>query len=135
MSLTQLDHVNVRTAQLETMKQFYEEILGMHSGPRPDFPFDGAWMYINEKPVVHLVGIDSPVQPANDATGGSGSSLQLEHFAFAATGPMQDFGDHLSKLGIAYDIRNPPGTNLSQIHLHDPDGNHIHIDFENDSQH
>lgn len=135
MPLTQLDHVNVRTAQLEPMKQFYQEILGMHSGPRPDFPFNGAWMYLKEKPVVHLVEIDSPVQLSTDDVGGNGASLQLEHFAFAADGPLQDFGDRLSELGIAYDVRNPPGANLSQIHLHDPDGNHIHIDFEQDPQH
>ncbi len=128
MSLTQLDHVNVRTAQLDNMKQFYSEVLGMNSGPRPDFPFDGAWMYLNDKPVVHLVGIDSPV---DSPTGGDRrTSLQLEHFAFAAHGPMQDFEDRLKGLGVGYETLTPPGTNLSQIHLHDPDGNHIHIDFE-----
>jgi len=131
MSLTQLDHVNVRTAQLEIMKNFYENILGMNAGPRPDFPFDGAWMYLNDKPVVHLVGIDNPVSTADNS---DGASLQLEHFAFAAEGRLSDFAERLEELGVTYRILHPPGTSLSQLHLHDPDGNHIHIDFATDTQ-
>ena len=41
MALIDLDHVNIRTANLAEMTQFYQEVLGLESGPRPDFQFDG----------------------------------------------------------------------------------------------
>jgi catechol 2,3-dioxygenase-like lactoylglutathione lyase family enzyme len=44
MPLWQLDHVNVVTANREEMVAWYEAVLGLRSGPRPDFPFDGAWL-------------------------------------------------------------------------------------------
>ena len=58
MEIGKLDHVNIRTTQLETMIDWYTNILGMHSGHRPDFPFPGAWMYAGDVAAVHLVGID-----------------------------------------------------------------------------
>jgi len=57
MPLKQLDHVNIRTNNLAEMVRWYSEVLGLHSGPRPDFPFGGAWMYLGDQPVVHLVEI------------------------------------------------------------------------------
>ena len=58
MQIGRLDHVNVRTAQLDSMITWYEQILGLHNGPRPNFPFPGAWLYSGEDAVVHLVGVD-----------------------------------------------------------------------------
>ena len=45
MPLGKLDHVNVRTAQLDKMIAWYEDVLEMEVGPRPNFPFPGAWLY------------------------------------------------------------------------------------------
>jgi catechol 2,3-dioxygenase-like lactoylglutathione lyase family enzyme len=42
MGIAWLDHVNIRTANLAAMSRFYEEILGMRKGPRPNFRFGGA---------------------------------------------------------------------------------------------
>ena len=78
--LSKLDHVNVRTLQLRTMIDWYVDVLGMRHGERPAFSFDGAWLYIGDDPVVHLVEVDG------DPGVGSESALKLEHFAFKATG-------------------------------------------------
>jgi len=75
-----LDHVNVRTTQLDTMIEWYTSVLGLRSGERPDFPFPGAWMYAGDSAVVHLVGI------SGDPATGSETPLKLEHFALSATG-------------------------------------------------
>ena len=55
MKLTGLDHVNIRTASLEAMIGSYETVLGLTNGARPPFGFGGAWLYVGERPVVHLV--------------------------------------------------------------------------------
>ena len=39
VTMKRLDHVNVRTANLDGMVEWYGRMLGMHPGPRPDFPF------------------------------------------------------------------------------------------------
>lgn len=125
MQIGKLDHVNVRTTQLHAMIQWYTEVLGMHSGARPDFSFPGAWMYAGDSAVVHLVGIDEP--PAT----GAEVPLKLEHFALSATG-LADFEARLTAAGVRYQRNTLSDINLVQINLWDPDGNHIHVDFAAD---
>lgn len=122
MQMLRLDHVNVRTANVDAMAEFYETILGLKRGARPDFPFPGAWMYIGDEPIIHLVGVAkecATVEP------------KLEHFAIKASG----MGGLIAKLkdaGIPHTIDPVPGFPIVQINLHDVDGNHIHIDFHNE---
>lgn len=124
MKVRKLDHVNIRTKQLDSLIEWYTRVLGMTSGKRPDFPFPGAWMYAGEdaQAMVHLVGIEG-----DDAVG-SEVRLKLEHFAFAATG-LETFEESLKKQGIKYNRVNNDIVGLIQVNLWDPDGNHIHIDF------
>ena len=58
MQIGKLDHVNLRTNQLDKMIDWYTNILGMRSGLRPDFQFPGAWMYGGDDASVHLVEVD-----------------------------------------------------------------------------
>lgn len=123
MQINKLDHVNVRTVQLDVMIDWYGKILGMHSGDRPNFPFAGAWMYAGDQPAVHLVSIEN-----NDAVG-SEVELKLEHFAFSAKGLYQ-FEEKLRLLDIPFRRSELLEINIVQINVWDPDGNHIHVDFD-----
>ena len=78
MNINYLDHVNIRTSELERLVTFYTEVLGFQVGQRPDFAFPGAWLYCGDRPVVHLIAVDDTPRPGN--------ALSLEHFAFAAEG-------------------------------------------------
>jgi len=119
MNIGSLEHVNVRTAKLAQMVEWYERILGMRSGWRPNFPFPGAWMYSGDnKPTVHLVGVDKD-QP---------TGLRLEHFAFSATG-IKSCIERCKANGVEYELIAVPDARLVQVNVYDPDGNHIHIDF------
>ena len=77
MTLSSLDHVNIRTANLAPMSAFYERVLGLNKGPRPPFSFGGAWHYCGGIAAVHLVEVRKA--PA-------GKEPRLEHFAFRAKG-------------------------------------------------
>ena len=121
MGITRLDHVNVRTARLDVMIAWYEDALGMATGPRPGFSFPGAWMYCGNDPVVHLVGVEDP--PRAEA-----GDLRFEHFALSATG-LKEFIDRLRAGGESFRPRRLDDFGVVQINVHDPDGNHIHIDF------
>lgn len=125
MQINKLDHVNVRTARLDAMVDWYTDILGMRSGKRPNFSFPGAWMYAAESPVVHLVGVEG------DAGVGSEATLKLEHFAFAASGAAR-FEAHLQSRGVHYERSAVPSAGLVQYNIWDPDGNHVHVDFPDD---
>jgi len=117
-----LDHINIRTGQLEAMIDWYTEVLGLKSGPRPPFPFPGAWMYAGEHPLVHLVETDpAPTDPGVD--------LQLEHGAFRATG-FDGFIARLKARDDRYEVARVPDFPIVQVNVWDPDGNHLHIDFD-----
>lgn len=122
MPLHSLDHVNVRTCQLAAMITWYGDILGMVTGPRPGFSFGGAWLYLEGKPIVHLVEVAK--EPAAIAP-------KIEHFALSGS-DLEAFLVKLEAAGIAYEIGRPPGFAIIQVNMHDPDQNHIHVDFPSD---
>lgn len=127
MPITMLDHVNIRTAQLDAMIAWYTQVLGLENGDRPDFGFPGAWIYAGDMPVVHLIGVEG-------APGaGSEDTLKLEHFAFSATG-LAEFEALLRDRGEKYRRADNPLTGLVQMNVWDPDGNHIHVDFSADDE-
>ena len=123
MGIQRLDHVNVRTAQLDVMIRWYDDVLGIKTGHRADFPFPGAWIYAGETAAVHLIEV------AGDAGAGSEAKLKLEHFAFSAT-DLTGFLAHLDARGERYERSELPSEGLTQINVWDPDGNHIHVDFK-----
>ena len=122
MHIKTLDHVNLRTAKLSQMITWYEAVLGMKEGARPDFPFPGAWLYAGERAFVHLVGIDGA-----GATG-SEADLKLEHFAFSAS-DAAGFEARLVARKEAFRKVEIPETGVVAYNIWDPDGNHIHVDF------
>ena len=124
MKLGTLDHVNVRTRNLDRMIDWYSRILGMSEGRRPGFSFPGAWMYSGDKPYVHLVGVDRALPAHQD-------DLRIEHFALSATG-LSDFLTHLKAENVDYKLAKVPDFPIVQVNVWDPDGNHIHIDFHED---
>ena len=118
--ITGLDHVNLQTRQLGVMIAWYEEVLGLTNGPRPEFPFAGAWMYAGDQPVIHLV-------ETADAPRGGGA-LALEHAAFRASG-LPAFLDRLDARGETYTVGGADFLPIVLVNVWDPDGNHLHIDF------
>ena len=111
------------TNQLNTMIDWYKNVLDMHSGYRPPSNNSGAWIYSGDVAMLHLVEIDN-----NDAVG-SEEELKLEHFAFAATG-LKQFEEKLRKLDIPFRRSDKPDIKQTLMNVWDPDGNHIHIDFK-----
>lgn len=122
MQITRLDHVNLRTTQLEAMIDWYVDVLGLINGARPDFGFPGAWLYAGDVAIVHLVGV------AQDAGVGSETALKLEHFAMRATDAV-GFEARLRDRGVDFRKSGIDELGLVAFNIWDPDGNHIHVDF------
>ncbi|MGJ8585732.1 MAG: VOC family protein [Marinosulfonomonas sp.] len=122
MQLKAFDHVNVKTANLANMVAWYEDVLGLVSGPRPDFQFDGAWLYLGDLAIVHLVAQAEPAKSIDP---------QIEHFAISAEG-LNDFIKKLKDRGIEPKVNKIESFGIVQVNIFDPDGNHIHIDFKSE---
>ncbi|WP_300033396.1 VOC family protein [uncultured Roseobacter sp.] len=125
MQIDKLDHVNLRTSQLDRMVKWYTEILGLNAGYRPAFPFPGAWLYAGDTVVIHLVGV------SDEAGAGSEGALKMEHFAFRARGAAK-FEATLKAHGETYRRTDISEINTAAFNVWDPDGNHIHVDFYTD---
>lgn len=121
VTVKRLDHVNLRTADLERMVAWCGAVLGMEPGPRPGFSFPGAWLYADGQPVIHLVGVDRPRTADPE-------DLRLEHFALSAEG-LGAILDRLKEAGETYRLNRIEDFGIVQVNLWDPDGNHIHVDF------
>jgi catechol 2,3-dioxygenase-like lactoylglutathione lyase family enzyme len=123
MSVGVLDHFNIRTRKLADTVRFYEEILGLENGDRPNFAFPGAWMYSEGKPVVHLVDISPTAEQQKPDSG------VVHHVAFVS----RDFAGMKQRLqakGMAFDTRQVPGGDLWQIFVNDPNGVMIELNYE-----
>ena len=119
MPLAALDHINIRTARLGVLTDFYARVLGLQPGKRPPFDSGGAWLYCGDRAAVHLVEVaDSPEVPAP----------RIEHFAFRAEG-LAEFLAQLREFEVAYQTNIVPDLEIRQVNVRDPDGNHIEIAF------
>lgn len=133
MSIDRLDHISVRTLDVEATRAFYEDVLGLAKGWRPDFPFPGVWLYEGERAVVHVIGIDP-----DDASGlqdylgdrqsdGQGSGM-FDHVAFFCNdldGMRRSFEDRK----LEFRERTVPNLALHQIFLTDPNGITVELNF------
>ena len=139
MTNLSLNHFSIRSLEIEKTTQFYTEVIELTVGPRPEFPFPGAWLYNGDESqwsnaVVHLVAIDK-----NDPNGlkqylgerdpnslhGSGA---VDHIAFFAKGLEAKLA-LLDKLGVTYRQRTVPVLGLHQIFLDDPNGIVIELNY------
>jgi len=123
--LLAFDHVNIRTANLDAMVAWYGDVMEMPTGRRPDFPFPGAWLYVGDQAIVHLVAVDAAPQSIEP---------QIEHFAIRAQG-LAGFLARLRNKAVAYELAEVPGFGVLQVNIYDPDGNHIHVDFDASESH
>jgi catechol 2,3-dioxygenase-like lactoylglutathione lyase family enzyme len=123
MSVGVLDHFNLRTRQLAATVKFYQDVLGLKNGARPNFAFPGAWLYSEGRPVVHLVDIAPTDEPQKPDSG------VVHHIAFVSTG-FNDMKQRLSAKGVKFETLEVPGGEYWQIFVRDPNGVMIELNYD-----
>jgi catechol 2,3-dioxygenase-like lactoylglutathione lyase family enzyme len=106
-----LNHANISTTKLTETVDFFGRALGLTVGPRPDFSFGGAWLYLGDKPVIHLVERSK----ARDPDGA------LDHVSFTVDDLAAELR-RLDKLGIPYRFSEIPSGFGRQAFVQDPNG-------------
>jgi catechol 2,3-dioxygenase-like lactoylglutathione lyase family enzyme len=134
MPLSHIEHILVAADDIDATRDWYARVLGMRSGPHPDFGFPVHWMYLADVDVVHIgpsaKGASARQKEylgrtSQDAGTGTGA---LDHIAFRATG-LTAMLDHLKKEGIAFTQRRANGQALIQLFFHDPNGIKIELNY------
>jgi catechol 2,3-dioxygenase-like lactoylglutathione lyase family enzyme len=89
--ILELNHINIETNDIDRSARFYNEVLGLVSGERPEFDRPGHWMYLGDMPIVHII---EPL-PDNKMLTGS-KDAAISHFALSIKS-YEIMRDHLDK--------------------------------------
>ena len=119
MTIAALNHFTVLTDDVPRTVRFYSDLLGLTEGFRPDLGFPGAWLYIGESSVLHVVG------------GRSRAELKpgvIDHMAFSAQGLAETLA-RLTAQGVPHTCRQQVGSGVWQVFVHDPNGARVELDF------
>ena len=123
--MTNLAHVNIRTADLEKSVAFYRDVLGLRPGPAATRPqsSDHVWMSDQQgNPCIHLQRTDAPRADSMMRPG-------VHHVALACSNA-DSWRDKLQSMRIDCQEREFPAAKLVQINIVDPDGVQIELLFE-----
>ena len=124
MPATAMNHFTILTDDVEGTVRFYNDLLGLAAGPRPNFEFPGAWLYAGGAPILHVIG----GRPQSELRAGV-----IDHMAFSG----RDLASTLAALkarGIEHVCRRQVGSGTWQVFLHDPNGAKVELDFAADER-
>jgi len=141
MPLSHIEHFLVAADDIDATRDWYARVLGMRSGPHPDFGFPVHWMYLGEVDVVHIgpsakaAGENQKKYLGRTSGKATGKSAQeegtgaIDHIAFRATG-LRAMMAHLEKEGVPFTRRRANGQALFQVFFYDPNGIKIELNYD-----
>jgi catechol 2,3-dioxygenase-like lactoylglutathione lyase family enzyme len=135
MPLTHIEHILVATDDIDATRDWYARVLGMTSGPHPDFGFPVHWMYLGGVDVVHIgpsakmAGAIQKQYLGRTSQGTGQGTGAIDHIAFRATG-LRAMLEHLRNEKIKFTQRRANGQALFQLFFHDPNGIKIELNYE-----
>ena len=123
-----IDHYNLRSDEkmIETLKNFYINIVGLKLGYRPPFKSKGYWLYAKEKDVLHLSSSKDNIKNLINI------DSTLDHVSFSAN-DKSFLMETLEKNNIVFKERYIPEINIDQLFFKDPAGNGVELIFKENS--
>ncbi|TMH46389.1 MAG: hypothetical protein E6H54_02855 [Betaproteobacteria bacterium] len=134
MALSHIEHFLVAADDIDATRDWYARVLGMRSGPHPDFGFPVHWMYLGDVDVVHIgpsarMAGDVQKKYLGRTSQGAGQGTgAIDHIAFRATG-LRDMMEHLTREKVDYRQHRANGQALFQLFFHDPNGIKIELNY------
>lgn len=115
------DHFTVLTDDLAATENFYTGLLGFTPGPRPTMSRPGIWLYSADKPILHVMHVDTLPNPRRGV---------LDHMAFRGDG-MEDLIAALKARGMEYRlIKTAEPWQQWQLFFEGPSGEMVEVDFD-----
>jgi catechol 2,3-dioxygenase-like lactoylglutathione lyase family enzyme len=123
MKIFGLHHFNIKAPEsdLERVKQFYMELLGLKEGFRPPFSVKGSWLYLEKTPLLHLYVDETAVVRSHE-------NPCLDHVAFSCK-DITAFMKKLKKMNVEFTTAPVPGMDMVQLFFKDPVGIKIELNF------
>ena len=117
-------HFNIRCseADLPAIEKFYGDVMGLKSGPRPNFNAPGMWLYDGKEPILHVGARFKKGSFVKDTHNGT-----FDHIAFHTSGAVE-FRKKLKKLGVEFEEQNIKDAGY-QVFLYDPVGTKLEFNF------
>jgi len=111
-----LDHVTIRTTDLNATVSFYRHFLALRPGFRPAFSMGGAWLYAEDGdyPILHVIATDRLETGMRD------------HVAFRVSG-LNAYLDKVKASGAPYLATALPDTDIVQFFVTGPEGLKIEL--------
>jgi catechol 2,3-dioxygenase-like lactoylglutathione lyase family enzyme len=120
MHVVALDHVNIRTGDVDASARFYAELLGLKPGatPVPLPPDKARWLFDHAgHPIIHL--FNGEFQP--------GSTGPIHHVALRCSGKAELI-ERLTRRGTHFDVHEA-SAELTLIFMRDPNGVLLELSF------
>ncbi|WP_149540126.1 VOC family protein [Siccirubricoccus phaeus] len=124
-----LFHVAVKTNDFAATLAFYEGILGLRNGFRPDFGYPGAWLYVpvaGGPAILHIYAGGPALLPDGVAPSGTAA---IDHLSLACRG-FHGYVARFRAAGLEWREFLVPGTTLWQLFVYDPSGVQCELTFE-----
>lgn len=122
MTIEGMNHFTVLTDDVPKTVDFYGSVLGLVPGERPNFNFPGAWLYAQDRAILHIVGASPPeaLRPG-----------VIDHIAFSARG-LAKMLQTLTARKVEHVCRRQVGSGTWQVFFFDPNGARVELDFAAD---
>ena len=117
--LTKLDHLTILTDKLDLTIQFYTKVLDLEIADwRPNFPFAGAWLALEDNAIIHLVEVSKFYK----------NSGNIDHFALKGQN-LTEFKKRLNQENIEFIEKTTPDNMFFQIFITDPNKIKVEVTF------
>ncbi|RQS07087.1 extradiol dioxygenase [Burkholderia sp. Bp8998] len=104
------DHVTIVTDDIDGTRRFFDEVVGLDTGPRPPFSVDGYWLYLDSRPMIHVTRATLPAQNGRSAP-------RIDHIALRldAHREWETLIERLTRRRIDYTLSDVPLSNERQL--------------------
>jgi catechol 2,3-dioxygenase-like lactoylglutathione lyase family enzyme len=124
MRLVDINHVAIRTLDLDKTNKFYTEVLGMGLAKRPPFDFPGSWLQIGGTMIHVMAGsaaydLEGKFRPVGGC---------VDHISISAEG-FDGYAERFTKHGLQWREFAVPEADIVQLFVRDPNGILIELNF------
>jgi catechol 2,3-dioxygenase-like lactoylglutathione lyase family enzyme len=124
MHVHALDHVNIRTRDIEGTSRFYAELLGLEPKNVPNLMSAEQAYWLHDRAgraIIHLRRFDCEPGPTGP----------IDHVAFSCSGKAR-FLENLKARGVDFRMQEIPSIGRTLVLLHDPNGVLLELNFAGD---